>query len=148
MWIINRFCNFKENKRKLKRLNKMLGVFESHFWHPYCLLSECVENDTVRWYTCTFLFIISGGFFFVRSSLRWKHNFLTPTMQRRVLPSTPKTRWIACWSPLLYEQRYRPQILRQDSGVVVSPRTNFITGSKIHESVLLWGYSNIRLRGE
>lgn len=41
----------------------MIGVFESHFWHPYCLLSECVENDKVRWYTCTFLFIISGGFF-------------------------------------------------------------------------------------
>lgn len=63
MWIINRFCNFQENKRKIKRLDKMSVVFESHFWHVYCLQSECVENDTVLWYTCTVLFIISSGFF-------------------------------------------------------------------------------------
>lgn len=63
MWIINCFCNFKEYKKQNKGLDKMLGVFESHFWHPYCLLSECIENDTVRWYTCTFLFIISSDYF-------------------------------------------------------------------------------------
>lgn len=63
MWIINCFCNFKENKRKIKRLDKMLGVFELYFWYFYCLLFECVENDIVCWYICIFLFIISSVFF-------------------------------------------------------------------------------------